>query len=1164
MFGETTLGSQSEVALTQSAHSPLHLVKQQRQLLTSFRSAQATHRAAIVEADELYKRTVEATDQRKTHRISTADEHLTTVKAIWERAHVGIRDRNQPKLYVLLNPGSNNPALSQQYNPSAAHASVTSAIDGLQSLPVGRTGNARVGAIAAFCIIFVVMMLFIGPLWFNVPQMANLIEFPEYYFRWYLSPTNPTRFPRDFLIVTLPPLIVALIVYRRRSHNLFSRDHRQQCETIGMTYVAAKAWNEREKQVAVQDAAAQRTRAYDAHSSETASAGIEYREALFGSDGTGGIVTTLQSTTKALDNWQHAASLGYRNPESAQRTTQLSSTVITLGETTLTETDPHVQVPLVAYVLPALDRSLSLCVSGDETQPSTFMVGCLIQLLGQVKPSRVEFTLIDPAGLGQNFAAVLSLGDHDPRSISGKVWSEPRHIDEQLTILTDHMETIIQKYLRSDFPSIDAYNEKMSEVAEPYRVLAIADFPTGFSEDAVKRLTSIVQQGPRCGVHTLLLTKPDPDLPSGVSLRPILHETLRVTEVGTQISIGHPAFADLLFDPVAPLPANTVTQIVDYYGKHAEAGRHVEVPFSRIAPPIEQWWSLNDHAREALEIPLGPSGARTMQQLALGKETSQHALVVGRTGSGKSALFHTIIVNAALHYSPADLELYLIDFKKGVEFKPYAVNALPHARVVAIESEREFGLSVLQALDVELARRGDLFRAAEVEQLSSYRSKVDSDEHGMPRILLLVDEFQEFFTADDALATQAAQILDRLVSQGRSFGIHVILGSQTLARSSMLPRSTFDQMAVRIALMCSDADSRLILADDNPMARLLSRPGEAIYNNANGRIEGNSQFQVAWLSERERDTYLRGIRRRADETERTRQRRPLVFEGNANGDVADNRQLDLALTGAVRPGRAIAWIGEPVAIRDSVGFIPMQQSGSNLLIVGQRELEALAMLLISAVSLSVTSPRDGAGPPPRFILLNFAIADSETNSSIEQFAGTMPFDVTLVRRRQLADTLTEIVATVAERLEAEQSRATPIYLLAYGLQLARDLRDADSYSFGGFDETPIENPGSQFLRILQNGPDVGVHTLAWCNSLVNLTRISPRITREFGSRVVFQSSAEDSGSLIDSAAASMLGPYRAYFYDEDRGVLEKFRPYALPPDEWFRTAASTMSAHRSS
>src|SRR5688572_2105613 len=102
----------------------------------------------------------------------------------------------------------------------------------------------------------------------------------------------------------------------------------------------------------------------------------------------------------------------------------------------------------------------------------------------------------------------------------------------------------------------------------------------------------------------------------------------------------------------------------------------------------------------------------------------------------------------------------------------------------------------------------------------------------MLRILLLVDEFRVFFAADDPIATEATMILDRLVSQGRAFGIHVVLASRTLAGGYSLPRSIGDQMAVRIVLMCTEADSRSALADDNPEARQLSRPGEAIYNDA--------------------------------------------------------------------------------------------------------------------------------------------------------------------------------------------------------------------------------------------------------------------------------------------------------------------------------------------
>src|SRR5437879_12438979 len=135
----------------------------------------------------------------------------------------------------------------------------------------------------------------------------------------------------------------------------------------------------------------------------------------------------------------------------------------------------------------------------------------------------------------------------------------------------------------------------------------------------------------------------------------------------------------------------------------------------------------------------------------------------------------------------------------------------------------------------------------------------------MPLILLIIDEFQLFFVEDDRIAQEAALLLDRLVRQGRAFGIHVHLGSQTLSGAYSLARSTIGQMAVRIALQCSEADAHLILSEDNAAARLLSRPGEAIYNDANGMIEGNHPFQVAWLGDEQRDAFPVRIADRAGE-----------------------------------------------------------------------------------------------------------------------------------------------------------------------------------------------------------------------------------------------------------------------------------------------------------
>src|SRR6185295_2441072 len=172
--------------------------------------------------------------------------------------------------------------------------------------------------------------------------------------------------------------------------------------------------------------------------------------------------------------------------------------------------------------------------------------------------------------------------------------------------------------------------------------------------------------------------------------------------------------------------------------------------FAMIAPQNGELWSLS--TAEEIRIPLGRAGAKKLQYLSLGRGTTQHALIAGRTGSGKSTLLHVLVTNLAMWYSPQEVEFYLVDFKKGVEFKTYATHALPHARAIAVESDREFGLSVLQRIDAELTRRGNLFRNAGVQDLAAYRT---ASGEVMPRTLLIIDEFQEFFTEDDKLAQDA-------------------------------------------------------------------------------------------------------------------------------------------------------------------------------------------------------------------------------------------------------------------------------------------------------------------------------------------------------------------------------------------------------------------------
>ncbi len=96
-------------------------------------------------------------------------------------------------------------------------------------------------------------------------------------------------------------------------------------------------------------------------------------------------------------------------------------------------------------------------------------------------------------------------------------------------------------------------------------------------------------------------------------------------------------------------------------------------------------WTVD--TTDELRIAIGRTGATKLQMLAIGKGTRQHALFAGKTGSGKSTLFHVIITNLALACSPEQVEFYLIDFKKGVEFKCYA-DETPAARARRRHRER--------------------------------------------------------------------------------------------------------------------------------------------------------------------------------------------------------------------------------------------------------------------------------------------------------------------------------------------------------------------------------------------------------------------------------------------------------------------------------------------
>lgn len=867
-------------------------------------------------------------------------------------------------------------------------------------------------------------------------------------------------------------------------------------------------------------------------------------------------ISQMNSVTAArFPQWNPAYADGWQPPTDFAAATRFAQLEVDLARPgAALPRDPRLALPGPAKVSVPLCLSFphqgSLLFETNETGGTTAidaLNNIILRLLATTPPGKLSFTIIDPVGLGQSFAGLMHLSDYEETLINRRIWTQRDQIEERLAELSEHIEKVIQMYLRNEYATITEYNEQAGSVAEKYHFLVIADFPVNFSESAAKRLQSIATSGPRCGIYTLIHWDQRHPLPDGFTPDELRQNSICLRKDRQGFALTHEATrkagAVLTFD--APPAPELAVQLVHRIGKSSIDSNVVQVPFSQIAPADGELWT-GDTTQE-LRIAIGRTGATKLQYLAIGKGTRQHALFAGKTGSGKSTLFHVIITNLALTCSPDQVEFYLIDFKKGVEFKCYATKKLPHAKVVAIESDREFALSVLQRVDAELKRRGDLFRKLGVQDVAGYKRAGGTEP--MPRSLLLIDEFQEFFVEDDTVAQTASLLFDRIVRQGRAFGIHVLLGSQTLGGAYSLARATLGQMVIRVALQCNEADAYLIMDENNAAPRLLTRPGEGIYNDAAGAVEGNSPFQVVWLPDDERDEWLDKVHERALQSDAYRKTAPIVFEGNAPADLRENSLLQTTLEERPvnAPSLGRAWLGAPNSIKGPTEAAFHRQSGNHLLIVGQRDEAALTLLATSLLSLASQYPVGAA----KFILLHGTTPGTPDAEFIDSLVAAVPHEIISTRGQDLPGIVEDLAHDLKARTSGETDllAAPSVFFLIHGLHKYKKLRQDDdfSFSFSSDDAGGGANTGAQFVDIITEGSANGIHLLTTLDTFNNVNRaLSRKSLSEFEMRVVFQMSANDSASLIDSPKASNLGLHRALFYNEHEGVLETFRPYAMP------------------
>ena len=129
--------------------------------------------------------------------------------------------------------------------------------------------------------------------------------------------------------------------------------------------------------------------------------------------------------------------------------------------------DPRLRPEQTEIELPALmpfDELPRLVVSAEGVGRKAavdVLQAMMLRFLTTIPAGKLRFTIIDPSALGENFATFMHLADYDEQLVGTRIWTDAGQIDERLSLLSDHMEKVLQKYLRNEFATLQEYNQQL-------------------------------------------------------------------------------------------------------------------------------------------------------------------------------------------------------------------------------------------------------------------------------------------------------------------------------------------------------------------------------------------------------------------------------------------------------------------------------------------------------------------------------------------------------------------------------------------------------------------------------------------------------------------------------------------------------------------------------
>lgn len=739
----------------------------------------------------------------------------------------------------------------------------------------------------------------------------------------------------------------------------------------------------------------------------------------------------------------------------------------------------------------------------------------LLRLLSALPAGQVELTLIDPLKQGQSVEPFLPLLKVEQLVPQGHVLTRSDEIEAALGKMTDEIEELIQLRFNEKASNWLKYNAVQSDAPLPYKVVLLFDAPEQLSDKSLWLLGRICENGPRCGVLPIISTGEQcmEDRRYEKLSATLKNSTTQLNDLLQRAGAGGLSFT---YQP-EQWPRQDVLD--GFFAKLAEDCA-TKMRFKKTMPDLWTNFGKGETTLGGFDIPIGWTTAGDLATLRLGATDSEHhALLAGKTGSGKSNLLHVLIHTLCEKYPTEELDLYLLDYKESTEFNVYATPPIPQARLVATESDPEYGVTVLRHLVGELEIRASIFKSDNVKDFGEYRK---SSGVRLPRILLVIDEFQVLFSESRPVAEAAEQLLSKLLKQGRSFGIHILLATQTLKGiNAQSIGSIITQLGCRIALACGQEDSAMILGGGNWAAAELRSPPEGIINNANGAKSGNVKFIIPFAGESEhrRDLLTNLIARTSfsGAAEKTK-----IFSGAFLPQMPSPSEYQTACA-----HEETLLLGENLAFDSKPLTVPLtRRSAFNILFSGYNDEIHDGLLSTILFSLAFIDGVD------EIVYFNArGVIPGRGFSTAEKMLGT---------RLKIFDDISDLpLQAISDEIGNRR-----IALIVDGLDSEKALQPTQAFRSPKPGEPPTQ--ADLLKRLAEDGPRKGTFVFTFVDRWQRCASTCKDLFSFFELRVAYCMNEDDAGSLVSGGIGKFKGiekPNRAVFVNKMTNDITWFRPY---------------------